>query len=412
MISEWLGSRWIRGAKAFIYGPSSLSLLLWIITFNISFADTLCGPVIPYMLREFLVMEATVVAMLGYLQSVFNLVNTITKIPGSIMADKIARTSMILFSLSIFPINFILILFATNSLWILFSYIFLGIFMGLFMPAIQALIADLTRRGVRATAFAIFNLSWITGQIVGPIIGGYLADNLSLSFPPLLALVISIICPLILIIWLRNLELPSNGEKSEIQLEKLKEEDREPFGIIIALICAAEFFSGFGNGVLMPIITAFIMYGLGASPAEMGLAFSIGWGLATALAQIPGGRLADKFGAKKVIVGCLLGATPMILMQSLSTNIIQFSLMLGVMCFIGNLSTPAFSAWIADLIGSERRGKAYGLTSAAWSAGAVIGPIIGSMIWTIFKPNHFFPFAIGAIPFLIELVFILLIRDS
>ena len=55
------------------------------------------------MLKEFLIDETAVVAMLGYLQSVFNLVNTIIKIPGSILADKIARISMVLFSLCIFP---------------------------------------------------------------------------------------------------------------------------------------------------------------------------------------------------------------------------------------------------------------------------------------------------------------------
>ena len=402
----------IGRAKAFVYELGSLFLLLWVIMFAVFFADTLCGPVIPYMLKEFLIEEAAVVAMLGYLQSVFNLVNTIIKIPGSILADKIARVSMVLFSLCIFPINFLLILFAANSLWILSSYLFLGIFIGFFMPAINALVADLTRKETRATAFAIFNLSWITSQIAGPIIGGYLADNLFLRFPPFLALIISITCPLILLIRLRSLKISRNKEKSEASLEKPKKENEAPFGITIALLCAAEFFSGLGNGILMPITTAFLMYALGTSPTEMGLAFSIGWGLATALAQIPGGRLTDKFGAKKVVVGCLLGATPLVLIQPLSTNVLQFSLILGIICFIGNLSTPAFSAWIANLIGSERRGKGYGLTSAAWSTGAIIGPIIGSLTWTMFKPNHFPPFAISAVPFLIELIFILLIRNS
>ena len=123
--------------------------------------------------------------------------------------------------------------------------------------------------------------------------------------------------------------------RPSVKAEKPKKENEAPFGITIALLCAAEFFSGLGNGILMPITTAFLMYALGTSPTEMGLAFSIGWGLATALAQIPGGRLTDKFGAKKVIVGCLLGATPLVLIQPLSTNVLQFSLILRIICFIG-----------------------------------------------------------------------------
>jgi len=65
--------------------------------FAVFFAATLCGPVIPYILKEFLIEEAAVVAMLGYSQSIFNLVNTIIKIPGSILADKIRRVSIALF---------------------------------------------------------------------------------------------------------------------------------------------------------------------------------------------------------------------------------------------------------------------------------------------------------------------------
>lgn len=374
--------------------------------FAVFFADSLCGPVIPYLLREFLVEEASVVAMIGYLQSIFNLVSTIIKVPGSILADKITRVSIVLFSLCIFPINFPLILFAANSLWILLSYLLLGIFVGFFMPAVNALVADLTQEERRATAFAIFNLSWITSQIAGPIVGGYLADRLSLRFPPFIALIISIICPLLLLVRIRSLKIFKEG-KSEASSVEVRKKDEAPFGITIALLCAAQFFSGLGNGILIPITTAFLMYALGTSPTEMGMAFSIGWGLATALAQIPGGKLADKFGAKKVIICCLLGSTPLILIQPLSTNVLQFSLILGVICFIGNLSSPAFSAWIANLIGSERRGKGYGLTSAAWSTGAIIGPMIGSLAWTMFKPEHFHPFAISAIPFLIQLIFIL-----
>lgn len=87
----------IARAKAFVYELGSLFLLLWVIMFAVFFAATLCGPVIPYILKEFLIEEAAVVAMLGYSQSIFNLVNTIIKIPGSILADKIRRVSIALF---------------------------------------------------------------------------------------------------------------------------------------------------------------------------------------------------------------------------------------------------------------------------------------------------------------------------
>ena len=51
---------------------------LWIITFIVVFADSLCGPVVPYILKEFLIEETAVVAMIGFLNSIFSLTKTAT----------------------------------------------------------------------------------------------------------------------------------------------------------------------------------------------------------------------------------------------------------------------------------------------------------------------------------------------
>lgn len=172
-----------------------------------------------------------------------------------------------------------------------------------------------------------------------------------------------------------------------------------------------QFFNGLGNGILYTITVAFLMYALGATPTELGIVFSIGFGVAAGLAQIPGGKVADKFGSKPVIAVCTLISVPLLLLQPLSTNVFQFALILGLIGFIGSLSTPAYFAWIANLIGTEKRGKGYGFTSAAFGAGAIIGPIIGSFTWTLLEPNHFLPFAAATIPFLLTLPFIISIRN-
>jgi MFS family permease len=172
-----------------------------------------------------------------------------------------------------------------------------------------------------------------------------------------------------------------------------------------------QFLYGLGNGILYPITVAFLVYALGTTPTELGIVFSIGLGLAAALAQIPGGKVADKFGSKPVIAVCTLISTPLLLLQALSTNVFQFVLIFGLIGFIGHLSSPAYFAWIANLIGTEKRGKGYGFSSASFGAGAIIGPIIGSFIWTLLEPNHLLPFTIATIPFFLTLPFIISIRN-
>lgn len=390
----------------------SMFALLWVMMFMVCFADSLCGPVIPYLVRELLLDEAAVVAMIGLLSSVFNLVKTTANIPGGILGD-INRSMIILISLLLLPTSYLLLFLAEQSYWILGSYILLGVFWGLSMPSLSAIIADIIPENIRGTAFAIFNLSWITSQTMAPVLGGFLSDNFFLRFPFISALLLSIAAIVFYLYFI-------SGVKVIVSPTKLKGEDKQQKDTIltehsrlnILLLCCMQFFSGIGNGILMPITTAFLMYVLNTSPTEMGLAFSVGWGVATALAQVPGGKAADKLGPKAVILLSTLVATPLLLLLPFSANVFQFMLFMGLICFIGNLSSPAFSAWIANLIGTERRSKGYGFTSAASGAGAIVGPIIGSLTWTLFEPNRFLPFAFALIPFLLTLPFIIILKSK
>ncbi|MEM1602556.1 MAG: MFS transporter [Candidatus Bathyarchaeia archaeon] len=403
----------LRKFRLYFSNLGSMFVLLWVMMFMVCFADSLCGPVIPYLVREFLLDEAAVVAMIGLLSSVFNLVKTIANVPGGILGDKMNRSMIVLISLLLLPTSYLLLFLAEQSYWILCSYILLGIFWGLSMPSLSAIIADIIPENIRGTAFAIFNLSWITSQTVAPVLGGFLADNFFIRFPFISALLLSIA--------VISLYLSSIGKVKAAALPvRLKREIGRQKGTIstehlrlnILLLCCMRFFSGVGNGILMPITTAFLMYTLNTSPTEMGLAFSVGWGVATALAQVPGGKAADKLGPKVVILLSTLVATPLLLLLPFSVNVFQFMLFMGLICFIGNLSSPAFSAWIANLIGTERRGKGYGFTSAASGAGAIIGPIIGSLTWTLFEPNHLLPFAFALIPFLLMLPFVIILKSK
>lgn len=393
----------------------SMFFILWIIVFIVTFADSLCGPAVPYLLKRFLVEEAAVVAMVGYLNSLFNLVKTGINIPGAVLADKLERRVIILISLCFLPISFLLLLLATDSWWVLWSYVVFGVFTGLSFPSFEAMVADLAPKNARGMAFAVFNFSWIISQMLGPALGGFLSDAFFLRFPFFLGLFISIGGLLTFWIYLRRFfkrrKLVSRAYSAKASGGG-SEEHAIPFGPTMGLLCGMQFFSGLGNGVLMPITIAFLMYALGTSPTEMGMAFSIGWGVATALAQIPGGKVADKLGPKPVIIMCTLFSAALLFLQPLSMNVFQFTLILGLICFIGNLSSPAFSAWVASLIGTERRGKGYGLTSAAWGAGAIIGPIIGSFTWTLFEPNRLLPFIVATVPFFLELPFVILIKNS
>jgi len=387
---------------------------LWIITFIVVFADSLCGPVVPYILKEFLIEETAVVAMIGFLNSIFSLTKTATNFSGALIGDKMDRITLVFLSLFLSPAYLLLLYLAGESLWILGAYVISGVFFGLIIPFLNAMIAGSLPETVRGTSFAIFNLSWILSQIVAPALGGFLSDNVFLRFPIILAFTLSLIAITLYSIFLKTLKVNIASLLHQRKLEPISKKIKASAKSLmrnLLLLCGMQFFSGLGNGILMPITTAFLMYALGTSPTEMGITFSIGWGIATALAQIPGGKLSDILGPKLIMLVSTLTATPLLLLLPLSKNVLQFALILGVLSFVGNLASPAFSAWIADLIETEKLGRGYGLTSAAYSIGSIIGPVAGSLMWTISKPNYFLPFFVALIPFLLMIPFIITIKS-
>ncbi len=384
------------------------------ITFVAFFASSLGKPTVPYLLETFLTQEAAVVAMIGNLNSLFNLAKLVTNIPSAVLSDVFERRKIIFVSFVFLPFSFLLLWFATSSWWVLAAYVLLGVFTGLSMPSFNAMVADLTPYNTRAMAFAVFNLSWIASQAAALSIGGFLSDEICLRFPFILAFMISTTASLFYVTLLKKWRNPLALPK--VQDEVCERRDSvnyvKSFKKILALLCSMQFFSGFANGSLTLVTTVFLLYVLKISPLEMGLVLSLGWGVTAALAQIPGGKMGGRFGAKLLVVISTLIATPLLLLQPFSKNIFQFALLLGLTYFIVKLPSPSFSAWIGELIATEKRGKGYGFTSASWGAGAVVGPIVASYLWAILEPNYFLPFIAVALLFLLQVPFLVLIKEK
>jgi len=152
------------------------------------------------------------------------------------------------------------------------------------------------------------------------------------------------------------------------------------------------------------------MYVLGVSVFEMGISFSIGWGIATAIAQLPGGKLADRFGRKPIVLICAVAAALLVPLLPQTRSLTQFICILGVICFIGNLSNPAYSAWLMDHTPTKRKAGGFGLTGAASGVGTIIGPTIGGILWATFIPSATIPFVTVATIFLLRIPIILAIK--
>jgi MFS family permease len=102
------------------------------------------------------------------------------------------------------------------------------------------------------------------------------------------------------------------------------------------------------------------------------------------------GRIGDMFGRVKMYnFGFVLFAAGSALC-GLSTNSIELILFRIVQGIGGALISSNSGAIIADTFPAEGRGKAYGVTAVGWSAGAILGILLGGIIITFINWRFIF----------------------
>ena len=154
------------------------------------------------------------------------------------------------------------------------------------------------------------------------------------------------------------------------------------FGIVAGI-----FVSGTGIGSLLPILPLYLRE-RGASYGLVGVIVGAAL-IAQAVGQWPAGILAERVGAKAMMIGGLVVAA-----VASATFIIplpiEWLIVLRLVQGLGFAAViPAQLAAVADVVPRAKLGRAYGWVSGAQQAGYIGGPAIGGFLavfgrWTVF----------------------------
>jgi DHA1 family multidrug resistance protein-like MFS transporter len=115
------------------------------------------------------------------------------------------------------------------------------------------------------------------------------------------------------------------------------------------------------------------------------IATQAGWiigtgALVASLGSLFGGRLASRFGTRRVIVGALALAGLAAIPQALVTSVPElWTLRLATSLFLG-CAIPVANLAIKEAAPPERQGTAFGVASSATSTGFALGPIGGGLL--------------------------------
>ncbi len=169
-----------------------------------------------------------------------------------------------------------------------------------------------------------------------------------------------------------------------------------------------------GNGLIFPFLSLYLTGLLSFSMTEVGFMF-VAVAVVGAVSQVVGGVLVDRIGRKPIMLFGLIGGVFPAAAMGLSGSVLAGSsgpirlLVISILVILFGLTygaySPASNAMVADLVGSEKRTKAYGLLRIVQNIGVSVGPAIGGFIATRSYLVLFLCSAIGSLVYGIITVF-------
>jgi DHA1 family multidrug resistance protein-like MFS transporter len=175
----------------------------------------------------------------------------------------------------------------------------------------------------------------------------------------------------------------------------------------LILVALAMFTWGLGEGCYIYLQPVYIEH-LDAEALQIGLIYSA-LGVAMTVAHIPAGYLADRFGRRPLLWASWIMGFAAAVMMALATTLPLFvigMLIYGVTAFV----MAPLNSYVTAARGSWSVQRALTTISAAYSAGAIVGPGLGGQLASVWGIRPVY--GVGAGLFLISTIIILQIRPQ
>lgn len=258
-------------------------------------------------------------------------------------------------------------------------YALSGLFGG-FSASAMALVATQSPEGRLGYTLGWMATGQLIGSLAGPLVGGVLADHLHDYRIIFLLMAAGILVASLILTGLlqERFERPSAEERMPFR-QQVREVVRHPTLLpllFVLLLAQVTIYAA------IPIIPLYLRNLIGDVPflrTAAGAAIAIA-GVAGVLATPSLGRLGDRIGYRRVLVGSLACAALFTFPQALAGNVWTFlALRFGAGLFLGGI-LPATNALIGRVFPREQRGRIYGITSSASYLGLAGGPALGGLV--------------------------------
>ena len=298
------------------------------------------------------------------------------------IADKKGRKITLIRSSFGMALCNILIAFQTTPEGVVLIRLIQGLVSGFYSASITLIASEtpIERTGWALGLLASANLA---GSLLGPLLGGYIADTVGIHNDFIIVGIIMGLAGLLATAFIHEDYVPkANVEK--LSISKLKEQIPE-FNSIIAL-CVASFIYAICIMSLQPVISVYIK-GILPSNTE-NIAFIAGavfsaMGIAQLMSSSPLGKLVDKIGPRKVLVVSLIYVGFLNIPQAYVSDIYQLTIIRFLQGFGLGGMLPALNTYLSSKTPREFTGQVFSYNQSCLFLGYFLGAIGGAslMAW-------------------------------
>ncbi len=311
--------------------------------------------------------------------------------------------------------------------WLLVIRLFNGAVSSAAMLASETLLIDMITPQQRGEASGFVMSMSMIGRNIGPMVGGAVqwfvlsrgfTELLSYRVPYFVDSVFAAVALVVVYFMIDEPERRGGPGRMGMNGKGAKIEWTNPLKVLMV----NSFVSGVGVGFIIPIMVLFYTDRFGMTPVGIGTIISIS-GFVGLIASYFAGKYSDKVGRKPLIAVGNYGSGIAGGLLPFTGSVTMAGIVVTVRSLGFNIMMPAFRALRADLVPPDVRGRVFGLFGTAFTAGSVVGPILGTWIYDTYRtttfnvlglavPGYGIPFFINAVLGLLSTTMIMLLIEE
>ncbi|MFK4996645.1 MFS transporter [Bacillus sp. N9] len=311
--------------------------------------------------------------------------------------DQYGRRKMIIWGLSGLALSMFVFYFSDSLIVLYLSRVIGGVGAALLVPAIFAYVADITTMDQRAKGNSYISASMSLGIVVGPGIGGFLAD-FGLKVPLLVSAIVGLVAVVFSAFVLKESMTEDNfvpEQHTDSMIKKIGQSFSKPYFIPLVIILVMSF----GLMAYESVLGLFVDNEFGATPKEIAWMITA-TGIVSVVVQLFAvNRIVRRFGEASVLTIFLGVAAAGFVLSLLANSYMMFFVVTMIIFLATSILRPVLTTLISKLAGNEQ-GFAMGMNNAYMSIGNILGPLTAGLLYDV---NIIYPFILGLVVLVITM---------